>query len=107
LTQEDFNGINFYLWYYICPVIMKVDFLGFDGNGGPCYIGSGCFHRRDTLCGHKNSKEYKADWKRWNDRKVEESVSVSVLEETCKELASCTYEKNTQWGKEVSLSLSL
>ncbi|KAE7995203.1 hypothetical protein FH972_000028 [Carpinus fangiana] len=51
-------------------VINEVDFLGFDGNGGPCYIGSGCFHRRDTLCGHKYSKEYKADWKRWNDRKM-------------------------------------
>jgi hypothetical protein len=74
---------------------------GFDGYGGPLYIGTGCFHRRDTLRGQKYSKEYKADLKRGNDRKVEESAS--VLEETCKVLASCTYENNTQWGKEVSL----
>ena len=74
---------------------------GFDGHGGPCYIGTGCFHRRDTLCGQKYSKEYKADLKGGNDRKVEDSAS--VLEETCKVLASCTYENNTQWGKEVSL----
>ncbi|XP_050288234.1 cellulose synthase-like protein E1 isoform X3 [Quercus robur] len=74
---------------------------GLDGNGGPCYIGSGCFHRREILCGQKYSKKCKVDWKRLNNREVEESVS--VLEETCKVLASCTYEENTQWGKEMGL----
>ncbi|KAL4628045.1 hypothetical protein ACB092_05G209500 [Castanea dentata] len=74
---------------------------GFDGNGGPCYIGTGCFHRRETLSGQKYSKIYKADWKRWINRSVEDSTS--VLEETCKVLASCSYEENTQWGKEIGL----
>ena len=90
------------------PVVyptIKAELPGLDGNGGPCYIGSGCFHRREILCGQKYSKKCKVDWKRLNNREVEESVS--VLEETCKVLASCTYEENTQWGKEVSLSLSL
>ncbi|XP_065632920.1 cellulose synthase-like protein E6 [Quercus suber] len=86
-------------------VINEAELPGLDGNGGPCYIGSGCFHRREILCGRKYSKECKVDWKRLKNREVEESVS--VLEETCKVLASCTYEENTQWGKEVSLSLSL
>ncbi|KAB1221657.1 Cellulose synthase-like protein E6 [Morella rubra] len=53
-------------------VIMGVEIPGFDGNGGPCYIGTGCFHRRETLCGQKYSKECKADWKRCNDIKIEE-----------------------------------
>jgi hypothetical protein len=78
---------------------IKVEMAGFDGNGGPCYIGTGCFHRRETLCGLKHSKDYKPDWKRWNNREVEGSTSVQ--EETCKVLASCSYEENTQWGKEV------
>ncbi len=85
--------------------MIKVELPGLDGNGGPCYIGSGCFHRREILCGKKYSKERGVDWKRLNHRKVEESMS--VLEETCKVLASCTYEENTQWGKEVSLKLHI
>ena len=35
----------------------KVDLPGLDANGGPCYIGSGCFHRRKALCGMKYSDE--------------------------------------------------
>ncbi|KAG4176272.1 hypothetical protein ERO13_A11G234900v2 [Gossypium hirsutum] len=68
---------------------------------GPSYMGSGCFHRRETLCGKKYEKNYKVDWKKINDKKVNESAS--VLEETCKVLASCTFEHNTPWGKEMGL----
>ncbi|KAG6639182.1 cellulose synthase-like protein E6 [Carya illinoinensis] len=78
-----------------------VEFPGFDGDGGPCYIGTGCFHRRESLCGQKYSKERKTDWERWNKIKVEESTS--SLENACKVLASCTCENNTQWGKEKGL----
>ena len=84
----------------------KVELAALDANGGPCYIGSGCFHRRETLCGMKYSKGCETEWKRENERKTRENAS--VLEESCKVLASCTYEENTQWGKEeVALSLSL
>ena len=73
-----------------------------DGYGGPIYCGSGCFHRREILCGRKYDKETKIELKRENDSKREESLL--ELEETSKALASCTYETNTQWGKEVSIS---
>ncbi|XP_030968061.1 cellulose synthase-like protein E6 isoform X3 [Quercus lobata] len=76
---------------------------GFDGNGGPCYIGTGCFHRRETLSGKKYNKNFKEDWKRWSNRSVEKSTR--VLEETSKVLASCNYEENTQWGKEVFIGV--
>ncbi|KAG5516231.1 hypothetical protein RHGRI_037060 [Rhododendron griersonianum] len=79
---------------------LKVEFPGLDANGGPAYIGTGCFHRRDTLCGKKYKNDYQIDWRTENDRRVEESTT--VLEETCKTLASCSYEENTEWGKEVS-----
>ncbi|XP_022719962.1 cellulose synthase-like protein E6 [Durio zibethinus] len=81
-------------------VIVEVELPGFDANGGPCYIGTGCFHRRESLCGKKYSKEFKGEWRRVN-KKVEESAS--VLEERCKVLASCTYEQNTDWGNEMGL----
>ena len=78
---------------------IKMEMPGFDGNGGPCYIGTGCFHRREALSGKKYNKNFMEDWKRWSNRSVEESTR--VLEETSKVLASCNYEENTQWGKEV------
>ena len=81
---------------------MKVEFHGLDGLGGPMYIGTGCFHQRDILCGKKYSKEHKTIdyWKTQNDFKVEGTID--ELEERAKTLASCTYELNTQWGKEVA-----
>ncbi|KAK7815603.1 cellulose synthase-like protein e1 [Quercus suber] len=82
-------------------VATKMEMPGFDGNGGPCYIGTGCFHRRETLSGKKYNKNYKEDWKRWSNRSVKESSR--VLEDTSKVLASCSYEENTQWGKEIGL----
>ena len=77
----------------------KIEMPGYDGNGGCCYIGTGCFHRRETLSGQKYSKNFKANWKRLSNGSVEESTT--ILEEKCKVLASSSYEKNSQWGKEV------
>ncbi|KAK8712971.1 hypothetical protein V6N13_148199 [Hibiscus sabdariffa] len=83
-------------------VIMELELAGFDGNGGPCYIGTGCFHRRETLCGMKYRKDFKGGWKPMeNDRNTKQSAS--VLEQKSKALASCSFEENTQWGKEMGL----
>ncbi|CAK7323343.1 unnamed protein product [Dovyalis caffra] len=82
-------------------VIFEMEFPGIDANGGPMYIGTGCFHRRVNLCERKHSNEHIVDWKRVTEIKIEQSAR--ALEEECKVLASCTYEENTQWGKEVGL----
>ncbi|KAK4844771.1 hypothetical protein QYF36_024293 [Acer negundo] len=37
-------------------VLQEVEHAGIDSSGGPLYIGTGCFHRRDTLCGKKYSQ---------------------------------------------------
>ncbi|CBI23490.3 unnamed protein product, partial [Vitis vinifera] len=94
LTRNDLYGT-------CLRVIIQVELPGLDSNGGPCYIGTGCFHRRVALCGMKYGKECEREWKRENDRRGRESAS--VLEESCKVLASCTYEENSQWGKEMGL----
>ena len=84
---------------------MKVDMHGFDGFGGPLYAGTGCFHRRDVLCGKKFTKESKFQWKKGNyDLRAHQSTE--ELEEEAKPLASCTYEQNTQWGNEVYVQQS-
>ncbi|KAG4112550.1 hypothetical protein ERO13_D13G168700v2 [Gossypium hirsutum] len=83
-------------------VVMKLELAGFDGNGGPCYIGTGCVHRRESLCGMKYSKELVVEWKAMKyDRKIIEKAS--SIEGNCKALASCTYEENTPWGKEMGV----
>ncbi|GMN71610.1 hypothetical protein TIFTF001_054621 [Ficus carica] len=84
---------------------MEVELRGIDANGGACYIGTGCFHRRESLLGKKYREATKVDWS--NNRHTKTEESIDVLEETSKPLASCDYEENTQWGKEVPLSLSL
>ena len=69
-----------------------MEFNGLDGNGGPLYIGTGCFHRRDVICGRK-----------YGEVEVEEEEESEYISETemIKALASCTYEENSQWGKQV------
>ncbi|EOY11992.1 Cellulose synthase like E1 isoform 3 [Theobroma cacao] len=79
-----------------------VEFHGLDGSGGPLYIGSGCFHRRDALCGKKFSEECKIQRKGGNNMMRREKSALE-LEENSRFLASCTYEENTQWGKEIGL----
>ncbi|KAK8962244.1 Cellulose synthase-like protein E6 [Platanthera guangdongensis] len=82
--------------------ITKVDFPGLDGQGGPIYTGSCCFHRRECLI---NRREYnilsKIELK--CERPEIHEASISTLEERSKHLATCTYENNTQWGKDVGL----
>ncbi|ESW18652.1 hypothetical protein PHAVU_006G058700 [Phaseolus vulgaris] len=82
--------------------ISEVEFPGADGCGGPLYIGSGCFHKRESLCGLKFSDQYRNDWNTSEDYQFKEA-SLKELEEESKALASCTYEENTLWGKEMGL----
>ncbi|MCL7034144.1 hypothetical protein MKW94_000956 [Papaver nudicaule] len=86
-------------------VIVEQDFPGQDGNGGPLYIGSGCFHRRETLLGEQNSKVSKRNQCKTDDilSKEELEESIAGLEASVKHLANCIYEENTQWGNEMGL----
>ena len=79
---------------------MKVELHGGDGFGGPIFIGTCCFLRRDALCGKKFNYEYKNDWNDKNENEVTEG-NLHELEEDSKTLANCSYEKNTLWGKKV------
>ncbi|KAL2247705.1 UNVERIFIED_CONTAM: Cellulose synthase-like protein E6 [Sesamum indicum] len=94
LTKNDLYGGSM-------RVINQIEFHGLDGCGGPMYIGTGCFHRRDTLCGRKFTKGSLFDWKQSTVPRKGETAA--ELEERVKELASCKFEKNTQWGKEMGL----
>lgn len=75
------------------------------------YIGTGCFHRRDALSGLKYDEKANKihDWNDHQKHITDNGTdglkeSARMLEETSKILASCTYEQDTQWGKEVYFS---
>ncbi|KAJ0682001.1 putative cellulose synthase (UDP-forming) [Helianthus annuus] len=99
--QSSYNITTHDLYASCFRVPNELEMGGMDANGGPCYIGSGCFHRRHALRGAIYTVFFKQEWNGETTRN--ENESTSVLEERCKPLASCTYEKNTQWGKDVGL----
>lgn len=78
-------------------MIMKVELAGLGGYDAAMYCGTACFHRRDSLSGAKYSNDYRDI----NEAKNKDKRSVDQLEKASKVLASCIYEKGTQWGKEV------
>ncbi|KAJ3707489.1 hypothetical protein LUZ61_011194 [Rhynchospora tenuis] len=86
-------------------VINEVELCGLDSWGGPLYIGTGCFHRREILCGMKYTKDYKENWNRRSERNPHDDIR--KLEEKAESLATCTYELNTRWGHEVGLKYGI
>ncbi|GJM86691.1 hypothetical protein PR202_ga02575 [Eleusine coracana subsp. coracana] len=76
--------------------VNELDHPCLDGWGGMCYYGTGCFHRREALCGRIYSQDYEEDW----TRVVRKTEDVDELEGMAKSLATCTYEYNSLWGIE-------
>uniref|UniRef100_A0A453L1P1 Cellulose synthase-like protein E6 n=1 Tax=Aegilops tauschii subsp. strangulata TaxID=200361 RepID=A0A453L1P1_AEGTS len=94
LSKNDIYGNSLH-------VINEVEMGGMDSLGGPLYIGTGCFHRREILCGRKFTKDYQEDWNAGIKDKLQESIDET--EEKAKSLAACTYEHGTQWGDEIGV----
>ncbi|KAL8153045.1 hypothetical protein V2J09_010805 [Rumex salicifolius] len=94
MTKNDLYGSSL-------RVIREVDFHGLDGIGGPLYIGSGCFHLREVLCGRKYDVMNPVQLL----KNAEEDMICTTLELelNASALASCSYELDTEWGKEVGL----
>ncbi|XP_071692067.1 cellulose synthase-like protein E1 [Rutidosis leptorrhynchoides] len=80
-------------------IIREVDFHGFDGMGGPLYVGTNCFHRRDILAGKSINDGSKFDWEMVNHHIDSTENAIDKI----KSLATCTFETNTEWGKEIGL----
>jgi len=68
-----------------------------DGVGGPAYIGTGCFHRREILCGRSFTDDTGITAAKPQER-------IDEIEEQAKSVATCAYEaSNTQWGREMGV----
>lgn len=95
LTKNDIYG-------NACFVTNAVELAGLGGYGAALYCGTGCFHRRECLLGKKYSKGYR---EQWNIERQTSTIDKSIqeLEDSGKPLINCSYEKGTQWGKEMGL----
>ncbi|KAK6774128.1 hypothetical protein RDI58_029367 [Solanum bulbocastanum] len=86
----------------IARVTHEIELAGLGGYGAALYCGTGCFHRRESLCGRKFSEDQTFDW----NNKLQEKATyktVEELEEASKVVANCSYEEGTQWGKQMGL----
>lgn len=90
--------------------IFQIKYKGLDGIEGPFYAGTGCIHRRDALCGserrHSSSKYHKDACSfvcTENGSVAKDKASSSKMLKDARDLANCTYEDNTLWGKEVGM----
>ncbi|XP_043690390.1 cellulose synthase-like protein E1 isoform X2 [Telopea speciosissima] len=99
--QNFYNIIKNDLYGSFLRTNFEVELYGMDDCGGPLYIGSGCFHRRDILCGRKYTEDYQREWKTENDRIAGESLIELI--ERIKGLADCSYDDNSQWGKQIGV----
>ncbi|CAM8937303.1 unnamed protein product [Rhodiola kirilowii] len=82
-------------------VINEIELAGLGGYGAALYCGTGCFHRRESLCGRKFSKDNRLQLKTGNNNITRKSID--ELEKAAKVFADCIYEKDSSWGKEVGL----
>lgn len=71
------------------------------GSDAALYCGTGCFHRRISLCGQTCSEDNKNELLHSTKDKISDHTTVQELEEASKLVADCSYEDGTQWGKEV------
>lgn len=81
-------------------VTNEIELAGLGGVGAALYCGTGCFHRRPSLCGKNYSKELRFDDEFHGGK---EKKSIVELEEASKSVANCSYEEGTQWGKQMGL----
>ncbi|XP_028771561.1 cellulose synthase-like protein E1 isoform X2 [Neltuma alba] len=89
------------LYSSVFLVAYKIELVGFGGNGGSLYCGIGCFQKRENLSGMYFKDYYKPKWD--TKTKGEDKRIADELIEASKALVSYTYEKGTQWGKEMGL----
>ncbi|KAI3469709.1 hypothetical protein Pfo_026372 [Paulownia fortunei] len=92
--------------------------LGYDGSGGPCISGCNLYLKREALYGTKNIKNdvdfnhlktsfgssnelMKSIYKNYKPYLSKDRKITSSLEKEVQLLASCTYDNQSEWGKEV------
>lgn len=84
-------------------VVHEIELAGLGGCGAALYCGTGCFHRRASLCGQKFSEVNRNRNELYTINEKSSNRTVEELEEASNFLANCSFEDGTQWGKEMGL----
>ncbi|KAI6690780.1 hypothetical protein NL676_027608 [Syzygium grande] len=97
---QNFDNITRNDIYFNSPrVVNEIELREVGGYGAALYCGTGCFHRRDSLCGRRYSQGRKPEW----SCEARRDEPVEQLEQGSKLVADCSYEKGSQWGKEAGV----
>ncbi|KAL0443267.1 UNVERIFIED_CONTAM: Cellulose synthase-like protein E6 [Sesamum latifolium] len=91
------NTIKNDVYANLNSAVNQIELCGVDGFDGALYVGTGCFHRRESLSGKKYSGSHRIECQSVIDNI--KGRSVQELEKASKILANCSYEKGTQWGR--------
>lgn len=87
-------------------ILLQIELAGIDSYGAALYCGTGCFHRRESLCGKKYNKDFNESVHLNVQTNNKLPKTADALEEACKRLVDCNFENGSQWGNEVYLYLS-
>ncbi|KAF3659628.1 Cellulose synthase-like protein E1 [Capsicum annuum] len=100
--QRYYNATKNDIYGNVARVTHDIELAGIGGYGAALYCGTGCFHRRESLCGRKFSEDQTIEW---TNNKEEKSTDKTAeeLEEASEVVANCSYEEGTQWGKQMGL----
>lgn len=85
-------------------IAFEIELQGMNAHGGPIFCGTGCFFRRDSFCRKKYSRDPSVllEWRKKGG--IRNTVgSINMLEQKSRVYASCTYEQNTQWGRDMGV----
>ncbi|XP_022975402.1 cellulose synthase-like protein E6 [Cucurbita maxima] len=101
---QDFDNITKNKLYGLPDqVINEIELTGLGSYGTALYCGTGCFHRREALCGKKYSEDFNGSVHLDAQTNKEDPKTINELEEACKLLVDCNFENGSQWGKEMGL----
>ncbi|XP_030523127.2 cellulose synthase-like protein E6 [Rhodamnia argentea] len=93
------------IYFNFFRVFNEIELREMGGYEAAPYCGTGCFHRRESLCGRQYSRDREPEWS--CEARTRRDETVERLEEDAKLVADCSYEKGSQWGKEMGVSYGI
>ncbi|CAH2078117.1 unnamed protein product [Thlaspi arvense] len=88
---------------YACEYkrLFEINMVGFDGQMGPCHVGTGCFFKRRAFYGPPSNMVMPEIDELNPNRKVNNSIKDQNVLALAHSVAGCNYEHNTNWGSKL------
>lgn len=85
--------------------LFEINFLGFDGLRGPNYVGTGAYFLRRAFFGDPSTFISPEIPQLHPNYAVDKPIKSTSILSLAHHVAGCNYEKQTNWGSKVSVSL--